>query len=165
MRHLALKGLFDVFLTSKEENIAFPPPSPPLNVVPLFELPLENNKHPNYEWRGPGWGVDCYVLWSYPICVQCLNNFVVDCSYKANCNQSLATSFTNDNALRLITTVALTLMLVKGNLAFSGSPVLFFQNQVHMFMDLFQTDPAAEVDRQWYSYFLFCWVTFTQSLN
>lgn len=62
----------------------------------------------------------------------------------------------NDNALRLITTVALTLMLVKGNLAFSGSPVLFFQNQVHMFMDLFQTDPAAEVDRQWYSCFLFC---------
>ena len=62
----------------------------------------------------------------------------------------------NDNTLRLITTVALTLMLVKGNLAFSGFPVLFFQNQVHMFMDLFQTDPAAEVDRQWYSYFLFC---------
>ena len=62
LRHLALKGLFDVFLTSKEENIAFPPLSPPFNVVPLFELPLENNKHPNFEWRGQGWGVDCYVL-------------------------------------------------------------------------------------------------------
>ena len=94
LRHLALKGLSDIFLTSKEENIAFPPPSPPFNVVPLFELPLENNKHPNFEWRGQGWGVDCYVLWSYPICVQCLNNFVADCSYKANRNQSLATFFT-----------------------------------------------------------------------
>ena len=28
--------------------------------------------------------------------------------------------------------------------------VFVFQNQVHMFMDPFQTDPAAEIDRQWY---------------
>ena len=28
-KHFALKGLFDVFLASKEENIAFSPPSPP----------------------------------------------------------------------------------------------------------------------------------------
>ena len=39
----------------------FPPPSPPCNVVPLFELPLENKKHPNFEWRGQGRGVDSYV--------------------------------------------------------------------------------------------------------
>ena len=38
-----------------------PPPSPPCNVVPLFELPLENKKHPNFEWRGQGRGVDSYV--------------------------------------------------------------------------------------------------------
>ena len=94
LRHLALKGLFDVFLTSKEENTVFPPPSPPFNVVPLFELPLENNKHPNFERRGQGQGVDSYILWSYPICLHCLNNFVADCSFKANRNQSLATSFT-----------------------------------------------------------------------
>ena len=25
----------------------FSPPSPPSNVVPMFELPIENNKHPN----------------------------------------------------------------------------------------------------------------------
>ena len=24
------------------------------NVVPLFELPVENNKHPNFKWRGVG---------------------------------------------------------------------------------------------------------------
>ena len=28
--------------------------SSPCNVVPLFELPVENNKHPNFEWRGGG---------------------------------------------------------------------------------------------------------------
>ena len=33
------------------EKIAFPSPSPPCNVVPLFELPEENNKHPNFAWR------------------------------------------------------------------------------------------------------------------
>ena len=66
----AVKGLFDVFLTSKGENVAFPPRSSPCSVVPLFELPLENNKHPNFEWRGWGRGVDSYVLWSYPIWVQ-----------------------------------------------------------------------------------------------
>ena len=55
---------FEVFLTSKGENIA--PPSPPGNVVPLSELPIENNKHPNFEWRGQGRGVDSFGLWSYP---------------------------------------------------------------------------------------------------
>ena len=69
---------FEVFLTSKGENIAFPPPSPPCNVVPLFELPTENNKQPIFEWRGQGRGVDSFGLWSYPIWVQCLNNFVAD---------------------------------------------------------------------------------------
>ena len=61
LRHFALNGLFDVFRTSKGEKIAFPPPSPPCNVVPLFELPLENKKHPNFEWRGQGRGVDSYA--------------------------------------------------------------------------------------------------------
>ena len=163
LRHLALKGLSDIFLTSKEKNIAFPPPSPPFNVVPLFELPLENNKHPNFEWRGQGWGVDCYVLWSYPICVQCLNNFVVDCSYKANCNQSLATSFTKWQCSASDYHCGSNSDASERKLSFQWFPcILFFQNQVHMFMDLFQTDPAAEVDRQWYSCFLSCWVTFTQ---
>ena len=52
---IAVKGLSDVSLTSKGENKAFPPPSPPYNVVPLFELPIENNKHLNLEWRGGVW--------------------------------------------------------------------------------------------------------------
>ena len=34
-------GLFYVLLTLKGENIAFPPPSPPYNVVPTFELPIQ----------------------------------------------------------------------------------------------------------------------------
>ena len=73
-------GLFYNLLTSKGENIAFPPPSHPCNVVPMFKLPIENNKHPNFEWRGQGRGEDSFVLWSYPIWVQCLNNFDADCS-------------------------------------------------------------------------------------
>ena len=44
-------AFFYVLLTSKGENIAFPPPSPLCNVVPMFELPKENNKHPDFEWR------------------------------------------------------------------------------------------------------------------
>ena len=36
---------FYVLLTSKGGNIAFPPPSSPCNVVLMFELPMENNKH------------------------------------------------------------------------------------------------------------------------
>ena len=28
----------------------------------MFELPIENNKHPNFEWRGQGRSVDSFVL-------------------------------------------------------------------------------------------------------
>ena len=41
--------------TPKEKNEAFPSPYPPCNVVPLFKLLVENNKHPNFEGRGEGW--------------------------------------------------------------------------------------------------------------
>ena len=54
LRHFAKMGLFDILMTSKGENKAFPPPSRPCNVVPLFKLPIENHKHPNFEWRGGG---------------------------------------------------------------------------------------------------------------
>ena len=56
------------------------PPSSPCNFVPLFELPLENKKHPNFEWRGQGKGSGFLCFWSYPIWIQCLNNFVAYCS-------------------------------------------------------------------------------------
>ena len=36
----------------------------------LFKLPIENNKHPNFEWRGGERGVDSFVLCSYPIWVR-----------------------------------------------------------------------------------------------
>ena len=53
VRHFTWKGVFDVSPTN-----ACPPPSSPCNVVLLFELPVENNKHdPNFDWRGwPGGG-------------------------------------------------------------------------------------------------------------
>ena len=57
LRHFALdQGFFYILLTSKGGNIAFPPPSPPCNAVLMFKLPIQDNKHPNFEWRGQGRG-------------------------------------------------------------------------------------------------------------
>jgi len=43
--------VFVVLLTSKGEIKLFLS-IPPCNVnVPLFKPPIENNKHPNFEWR------------------------------------------------------------------------------------------------------------------
>ena len=55
-------GLSDVLLTSKGENKAFPSSSPSCNIVPLFELPIENNKYPNFNRREGRRGVDSLVL-------------------------------------------------------------------------------------------------------
>ena len=77
LRHFAQNWAFLRFINFKRRNIASPPPpSPPCNVVPLFQLwlPIENNKHSNFEWRGQGRGADSFVLR-----IQCLNNFVADC--------------------------------------------------------------------------------------
>ena len=54
MIHFALKGHSDALLTCRGENKGFSPPSPPCNVVPLFELPIENNKHPDFERKEGG---------------------------------------------------------------------------------------------------------------
>ena len=43
--------------------------------MPLFELPIEENKHSNYEWSGQGRGVDSFALWSYHIWVQLSRQF------------------------------------------------------------------------------------------
>ena len=71
---------FWCFPDFKRGKASFLSPIPSCNVVPLFELPLKNKKHPNVEWRGQGRGVDSYVLWSYPIWVQSPNNFVASLS-------------------------------------------------------------------------------------
>ena len=64
-------GFFYILLNSSGGSIAFPSSSPPCNVVPMFKLPIENNKHPNFERRGQGRSANSFVLWSYPIWVQC----------------------------------------------------------------------------------------------
>ena len=46
----------------KRENKAFPSLPPPCNIVLLFEIPIENSKHLNFEWRGGERGVNCFVL-------------------------------------------------------------------------------------------------------
>ena len=35
-----------------------PHPLTPCSVMPLFELPVGNNKSPTFEWRGGGMGVE-----------------------------------------------------------------------------------------------------------
>ena len=55
-RHFALNWAFLRFTDFKREKYSFFSPIPPINVVPLYELPIENNKHPNFEWRGQGSG-------------------------------------------------------------------------------------------------------------
>ena len=51
--------------------------------MPLFELPVENNEHPNFEYRA----VNIFVLRSYPIWGQFVNNFAVD--YSTNGKKSV----------------------------------------------------------------------------
>ena len=45
----------------------YPFSCPPCNVVMLFELPVENNKHPNFKWRGEGQWCGFCVLRTYSI--------------------------------------------------------------------------------------------------
>ena len=56
----------------------------------LFEVPIEDNKHPNFEWRGREWSVDSFILWGYLIWVWCLNNFVANCSLKGLFNSNFS---------------------------------------------------------------------------
>ena len=67
LRHFAQNWAFLRFINFKRRKYSFPPPSPLCNVVLMFELPIENNKHPNFDWRGQGRGADSFVLESYPI--------------------------------------------------------------------------------------------------
>ena len=46
---------------------------------------------PQIWMEGTGMSFDSFVLWSYPIWVQCINNFVADCSYY--CLSQTAKSF------------------------------------------------------------------------
>ena len=39
--------------------------------MPLLELPIENNKHPNFEWEGGGRGVDSFVISSEVTLFEC----------------------------------------------------------------------------------------------
>ena len=54
LTHLNQKGLFVFLVTSKRESKAFPLPSPPCNVVPLFKLGIENTPTLNGREGGGG---------------------------------------------------------------------------------------------------------------
>ena len=61
-------GLFYVLLTSKEGNIAFLPHPLRAMLCPCssYLYNKQNNKHPNFEWRGQVRGADSFILRSYP---------------------------------------------------------------------------------------------------
>ena len=61
---------------------ACPPPSSPCNVVPLFLLPVENNEHANFEWRG-GRGV-WILLFSEIILQQFCRRLQKKCPFPLN---------------------------------------------------------------------------------
>ena len=71
---------FEVFLTSKGENIPFPPPIPSMQCCTAVWATYRKQQthHLWIEGTGGGGGVDSFGLRSYPIWVQCLNNFVTD---------------------------------------------------------------------------------------
>ena len=80
LRHFALNWAFLYFTDFKRGKYSFSSPIPSMQCCAAVRaIPLENNKHLNFEWRGQGRGVDSFVLRSYPISVQSLNNFVADC--------------------------------------------------------------------------------------
>ena len=51
----------------------YPFSCPPCNVVMLFELPVENNKHPNFKWRGEGQWCGFCVLRTYSIILRTMS--------------------------------------------------------------------------------------------
>ena len=84
---LCPKGASSVLRTSKGENKPFLP-QPLHAMLCRCSSYLQKTTFPNFEWRGGGRSVDSFDLCSYLIWVQCLNNFVTDCSYSINLKTS-----------------------------------------------------------------------------
>ena len=75
-------------------------------------------KHPNFEWRGGGRVVDCFVLLSCPIWGQSLNSFITDCSFWP----SLLLKLENHIAENVITGLSLTELSICQNWPASPFP-------------------------------------------
>ena len=65
------KGAFWRFTDFQRGKYSFSSPIPSMQHCAAVQatLAVENNKHPNFEWRGGERGVDSFVLCSYPIWV------------------------------------------------------------------------------------------------
>ena len=80
LKYFALNEAFLRFTAFKRRKFSFSfPISSTQCSADVRATYRKKNKHPSFEWRGQGRGADSIVLWSYPIWVQCLNNFVSDC--------------------------------------------------------------------------------------
>ena len=72
-------GLFLRFTDFKSRKYSFS--SPILSMQCYADVRASDRKQqtPKFERRGQGRSADSFVLWSYPIWVKCVNNFVADC--------------------------------------------------------------------------------------
>ena len=82
LRHFSQNWAFLGSTNFKRRKYSFCSPIPSMQCCADVRLPIENNRHPNFEWRGQGTGADSFVLQTYPVWIQCLNNFVADWRWK-----------------------------------------------------------------------------------
>ena len=71
LRHFAVNGLFDIFMTSKGEKIGcFSSPIPSMQCCATVRAIFKKQQTPQLWMAGQGRGVDSYAPWSYPVWVQ-----------------------------------------------------------------------------------------------
>ena len=80
LRHFTQKWAFLHFTCFKRRKYSFSSPIPSMQCCANVWATYRKQPTPNLERRGRGRGTDSFVLWSYPIWMQCLNNFVASCS-------------------------------------------------------------------------------------
>ena len=85
------KSTFWRFPDFEREKDSFSSPIPSMLCCATVRATLRKQETSQLwmEGRGGGGGGDSYVLWSYPIWVQCLKNFVADCLNRKSGDTSL----------------------------------------------------------------------------
>ena len=96
--HFALNWAFSCCIDFKRRKYSFSSP------IPSVQCCATNTPTPQLwmEWGGEGRGAGCFVLWSYPIWVQCLNNFVADCRFMWQTSFILLGIESREGVLKLI---------------------------------------------------------------
>ena len=75
---LLYKGAFCCFTDFKRGKLIFSSPIPSMQCCAAVRATYRKQQTPQLWMEGRGRGVDSFVLWSYPVWAQCLNNFVAN---------------------------------------------------------------------------------------